>query len=82
MRLRMPQKDFSTQTAVFFFQLPYSDNLVIEKIYNRPEQNKPNKMACLKNALYVTGIFQYCVSVYAINRRNGYYSIPVCWGQS
>ena len=38
-------------------------------------------MACLKNALYVTGIIQYHathdVYVYAIDRRNGYYSIPV-----
>ena len=30
MRLRMLQKNCPTQTAVFF-QLPYSDNLVIEK---------------------------------------------------
>ena len=40
-----------------------------------PEQNKLNKTACLKNALYVKGIFQYHVthdvSVYAIRRRNG-----------
>ena len=39
-------------------------------------------MHCISNALYrgcltqdVTAIFQSCVSVYAINRRNGYYSI-------
>ena len=41
-----------------------------------PEQNKLNKTVCLKNALYVNGVFQYHVthdvSVYAIRRRNGY----------
>ena len=29
------------------------------KKYKLPEQNKLNKTACLKNALYVKGIFQY-----------------------
>ena len=38
-RLRMLKKDSSTQTAVFF-QLPYFDNLVIEKYLN--DQNKIN----------------------------------------
>ena len=44
-------------------------------IYKLTEQNKLNKTACLKNALYAKGIFQYHVThdvnVYAIRRRNG-----------
>ena len=63
---RMLQKDYSTQTAAFF-HLPNSDNLVVETKYKRQEQNKLNKTACSKNARYVRGIFQYCVSVYAVN---------------
>ena len=50
-------------------------------MYKHPEQNKLNKTAFLKTALYAMGIFQYHVthgiSVYTIGRRNGYYSIPV-----
>ena len=38
-------------------------------------------MACFKNALYVKGIFQYHVthdvSVYALRRRNGEYTLTV-----
>ena len=34
MRLRMLKKDFSTQTAVVF-QLPYFNNLIIEKILSQ-----------------------------------------------
>ena len=38
-------------------------------------------MACLKNALYVKGIFQYHVThdvnVYDIRKRNGEYMLPV-----
>ena len=79
MRLCMLQKNFSAQIAVFS-QLPYPDNLVIEKIHKGPENNKLNKTACLKKE-YVSGIFQYHathdVSVYAIDRHNGYHSIPV-----
>ena len=74
MRLRMLQKRFFN-TNFRFFQLLYFDNKVKEKIYELPEQNKLNKTACLKNVLYVKGIFQYYVthdvSVYAIRRRNG-----------
>ena len=44
-------------------------------MYKLPEQNKFNKTACIKNALYVKGITKYHVthdvSVYAIRRRNG-----------
>ena len=47
MRLCMLQKNFSAQIAVFS-QLPYPDNLVIEKIHKGPENNKLNKTACLK----------------------------------
>ena len=71
------EKLFNTNCS--FFQLPYFDDLVIEKINKCPEQNKLDKTACLKNALYVTGIFQYHVtndvSVYAIDRHKGYYSL-------
>ena len=71
MRLRMLQKRFFNSNFRFF----QFDNKVKEKIYKLPEQNKLNKTACLKNALYVEGIFQYHVthdiSVYAIRRRNG-----------
>ena len=53
----------------------------MKKIYKLPEQNKLDKTACLKNALYVKGIFQYHVthdvSVYAIRGRNGEYTLPV-----
>ena len=39
-------------------------------VYINAPQNKLNKTACLKNALFVTGIFQYHVthdvSVYAM----------------
>ena len=56
MRLRMLKKDFSTQTAVFFLLL-YFDNLVIEKIYKRPEQNTLNKTASLKKCTLFRGYF-------------------------
>ena len=50
-------------------------------MYKLTEKNKLNRTACLKNALYVNGIFQYHVthdvSVYAIRRRNGEYTLPV-----
>ena len=71
MRLRMLKKDFSTQPAVFFFQLPYFYNLVIEKNINA--QNKINLIKRLTFAYHVT----HDVSVYAIDKRNGYYSLPV-----
>ena len=45
-----------------------------EKKYRPPEKNKLNKTFFLKNALYVSGIFQYHVahdvSVYAKRMRN------------
>ena len=56
MRLRMLQKDFSTQTSDFF-QLLKFDNKVTENIYKLPEQNKLNKMACLKKCILCQG---YC----------------------
>ena len=74
MRLRMLQKRFFN-TNFRYFQLLLFDNKVKEKIYKLPEQNKLIKTACLKNTLYVKGIFQYHVthdvSVHAIRRRNG-----------
>ena len=68
-----PGKIFQHKLQIFF-QLLFN-NKAKEKIYKLPEQNKLNKTACLKFALYVKGIFQYHVthdvSVYAIRRRNG-----------
>ena len=43
----MFHKEVSTQNAVFF-QLPYSDNRVIEEKYNHQEQNKLKKTSFFK----------------------------------
>ena len=41
----------------YFFQLPYSENVVVEKIYKRSEQNKLNKTTCLKKMHFISHIF-------------------------
>ena len=73
-----PEKIFNTNYS--FFGGCY--NLIIKlKRKKLQEENKVKKTACLKNALYVKGIFQYNVthdvSVYAIRGRNGYQTLPV-----
>ena len=69
-----PERIFQQKLRIFSVAI-ISLSSKRKKIYKLPGQNKLNKTACLKNALYVNGIFQYHVthdvSVYAIRRRNG-----------